>query len=297
MAVARRGEGAARSLNAATFTRDELARVVEDVIDAGDPEAIRRLPGADPARGDILLAGALILEEVMDGFGLEEMIVSEYALREGVLLDTVRRRSGATAHLADIRRQGVLHLMELAVDDPDHAFQTAWLADELYCALAPSLEIDPGAEEILEAAALLANVGLWISHAGHHQHSYYVIRSSEHLTGFTDREIELIAQVARYHRKSAPSDRHPAYAALGSGDRKLVRALAAVLRIAIGLDRSHAELVQSVEVDTSDDEVVIRIGAPDPDVDLSLELWSANQRSDLLAEVLDRPVRIVAAGD
>ncbi len=315
MAIARRGEET-RSLNAAKFTRKELGAVIADVIEAGAPESVKRLPGADPTRGDILLAGALILEEVMEGFGLDEMMVSEYALREGVLLDAVRRRSGESAHLADIRRQGVLHLMELAVDDPDHGFQTAWIADELYRALEPELEISSDSEEILEAAALLSNVGLWISHSRHHQHSYYVIRSSEHLTGFTDREIELIAQVARYHRKSAPSDRHPAFAALSPADRQVVCSLAAILRIAIGLDRSHAELVQSVTVDLNggdsapeagdqdetgeegeagdegEGEIVIRVGGADPDADLSLEVWSANQRSDLLAEVLGRPVRI-----
>jgi exopolyphosphatase/guanosine-5'-triphosphate,3'-diphosphate pyrophosphatase len=293
MALARRGDDVPRSLNAATLSRKDLVAVIDDVVAAGDAEAIGRLPGSDPSRGDILLAGALILEAVMEGFGLDELIVSEYALREGVLLDATRRLTAApTRHLGDIRRQGVLHLMELSVDDPDHAFQTAWLACRLFDLLGDDLGVPPEHEELLEAAALLANVGLWLSHSRHHQHSYYMIRNSEHLTGFTDGEIEIVAQVARYHRKSAPSvDRHPAYAALDEGDREVVRRLAALLRVAIGLDRSHAELVQRVEVRRDADSIVIEVGGDD-EADLALELWSASQRTGLLQEVLGREVRV-----
>ena len=82
-------------------------------------------------------------------------------------------------------------------------------------------------------------MGLFVSHDGHHKHSYYVIRNSEHLTGFTDAEIELIAQVARYHRKSAPKPKHEAFAALDEDDQTIVRTLAGILRVAIGLDRAH----------------------------------------------------------
>ncbi len=297
MAMARGGEDTPRSMNAATLSRADLSSVIKDVVEAGDAEAVRKLPGTDPTRGDILLAGALILEEVMAGFGIEELVVSEYALREGVLLDASRKLAGTpTHHLGDIRRHGVLHLMELSVDDPDHAFQTAWLACRLFDLLGGELDVPPQNEELLEAAALLANVGLWLSHSRHHQHSYYMIRNSEHLTGFTDREIELVAQVARYHRKSAPSaERHPAFAALDERDRHIVRALSGVLRVAIGLDRSHAELVQGVEARLDADAALLSVAGSDADVDLTLEIWSAQQRVDLLEEVLGRTVSIQPA--
>ena len=106
--------------------------------------------------------------------------------------------------------------------------------------------LDEAAREYLEAAALLANVGLFISHTKHHLHTYYVIRNSEHLTGFTDREIEIIAQVARYHRKSPPKPEHEAFSRLWPDDQRLVRALAALLRVAIGLDRSYERRVATV---------------------------------------------------
>jgi exopolyphosphatase/guanosine-5'-triphosphate,3'-diphosphate pyrophosphatase len=297
MALARGGDDVPRSLNAATLTRADISSVVKDVIEAGDAEGVRKLPGTDPTRSDILLAGALILDGVMSGFGVDELVVSEYALREGVLLDAWRKLAGTpTHHLADIRRHGVLHLMELSVDDPDHAFQTAALACRLFDLLGDHLDVPPHQEELLEAAALLANVGLWLSHSRHHQHSYYMIRNSEHLTGFTDGEIELVAQVARYHRKSAPSvERHTAFAALDERDRHIVSALSGVLRVAIGLDRSHAELVQHLDVEVDDETVRIIASGDDPDVDLSLEVWSAQQRVGLLENVIGRAVTVEAA--
>ena len=106
--------------------------------------------------------------------------------------------------------------------------------------------LDGELREFLEAAALLANVGLVISHDRHHLHSYYVIRNAEQLTGFTEREVELIAQVARYHRKSAPKAKHAAFAALAPDDQRVVQVLAGILRIAVALDRTHGHVVDDV---------------------------------------------------
>ena len=106
-----------------------------------------------------------------------------------------------------------------------------------------SLEPGRAGPGVPRGGALLANVGLFISHSQHHLHSYYVIRNTERLTGLTDDEIEIIAQIARYHRKSAPKPRHAEFARLRPSDQRVVRALAGILRVAIGLDRSHARRV------------------------------------------------------
>lgn len=288
-----RGGDSPRSLNAETISRADVSACVEAIMAAGQIDAVRKLPGVDPSRADILLAGALILDEVMSVFGAEQLIFSDAALREGVLLDAVQRHAGAGHHqLSDLRRQSVLHLMEMCEEDPDHAFQVAWIAGRLLEAMGETLGLDAEAAELLDAAAMLANVGLFVSHSRHHQHSYYVIRNSEQLLGFSDREIELIAQVARYHRKSAPSDRHDAFRALPKRDRELVRALAAIIRVAIGLDRSHAEVVGTVATQVDDTSVNIVIGPREPDDDLALEQYSATQRRNLLEEVTGRAVSI-----
>ena len=216
-AAARDGTPAPRTLNNLTVTRDDIDGVVRRLAKAPTVKERARTPGLDPRRADIILAGALILEQVVDAIGVDELTFSDYALREGVLLDTWRREHGGSLHhLSDLRRRSVVRLAEQMDEDPDHSAQVARLALELFDATADRHGLGDDSREVLEAAALLANVGLFVSHAGHHKHSYYVIRNSEQLTGFTDREIELIAQVARYHRKSAPRQKHPEFAALGA---------------------------------------------------------------------------------
>ena len=295
MAWAAAGREPPRSFANQTVTSQEIAAVVQRLIDAPTVKERAALPGLDQKRADIILAGALVLEQVVDVLGIHELTFSDFALREGVLLDTwQRRRGGSLHHLQDIRRRSVDHLAALD-EDPEHSAQVARLALELFDGLADRHGLEAGAREFLEAGALLANVGVFVSHAGHHKHSYYLIRNSEHLTGFTDREIELIAQVARYHRKSAPAKKHPAWAALDDGDKHLVRVLAGILRVAVGLDRNHAARVATVEVAghraAGDGAVeIMAVPADSPTssrADISLELYEADQRKDLLADVLD----------
>jgi exopolyphosphatase / guanosine-5'-triphosphate,3'-diphosphate pyrophosphatase len=235
---------------------------------------------------------------VVHEVGAAELVFSDYALREGVLLDTWRREHGGSLHhLSDLRRRSVLRLARQMDEDPDHSAQVTRLALELFDATAPRHRLGDDSREVLEAAALLANVGLFVSHAGHHKHSYYVIRNSELLTGFTDREIELIAQVARYHRKSAPRRKHPEFAALDPDDQQRVRVLAGILRIAVGLDRNHARRVASVGCREGHGGILTIEVTPAPGEDVSLELYSANSRADLLAEALASPVEVVAVAE
>ena len=293
MVAARRGGGVPRTLNNFTVSRDDIDGVVKRLIKAPTVKERARTPGLDPRRADIILAGALILEQVVQEIGAEGLTFSDYALREGVLLDTWRRiHGGSLHHLSDLRRRSVLRLARQMDEDYGHSEHVARLALELFDATAGRHGLGDDSREVLEAAALLANVGLFVSHAGHHKHSYYVIRNSELLTGFTDREIELIAQVARYHRKSAPRKKHPEFAELQRDDQRRVRVLAGILRVAVGLDRNHGRRVTGVRV--ADDAGRLVIGAvPAPGQDVSLELYAAGTRSDLLADALDVPVTVV----
>ena len=142
--------------------------------------------------------------------------------------------------------------------------------------------LDDAAREYLEAGALLANVGLVVAHSKHHLHAYYVIRNSE-LAGLTDPEIEIIAQIARYHRKSEPKASHPEFAALTPPTRQLVRTLAGILRVAIGLDRSHAAASPPCAPSVHAKRVVVLV-EPEPGADIGLELYAANERKDSSSE-------------
>ena len=182
-------------------------------------------------------------------------------------------------------------------EDPAHSAQVARLALQLFDATAERHRLGDDSREVLRPP-LLANVGLFVSHAGHHKHSYYVIRNSELLTGFTDREIELIAQVARVPpRKSVPRRKHPEFAALDRDDERRVRVLAGLLRVAVGLDRNHAARVASVAaVPGGDGPIVIEV-MPVDSQDVSLEMYAATARSGLLAEALGASVEVVEVVD
>ena len=295
--VAARDGAVPQSMNGFRLTAADLSWVVGELASATTPAERREIPGIDAARADILVGGAVLLEQVARLLAVEEFQISEYALREGVLLDGLHRlRGGTTHHLSDLRRASVFHLVELCDDDPDHAVQVARLALGLHDALAERLELGDPERELLEAAALLANVGLFISHSRHHKHSYYVIRNSEHMMGFTDREVELIALVARYHRRSVPSvDKHPEFAALTEADRRVVRSLAALLRVAIGLDRNHDASVAGLEVRDEGEQVRVVLTAVSG-AEVAVEAATATERAGLLSELLDTPVVVEASG-
>lgn len=303
MALARSGDDLPTDMNGQVLTRKALGKVIADLEGAGTTEERSKLPGMDTSRADILLGGALVLEGVCDSFGAESLTFSDYALREGVLLDTfTRRRSGAMHHLSDLRRASVMHLLEVCDDDPEHAVRVARHSLALFDLLGSRLGLGDDDRELLEAAALLANVGLFISHSAHHKHSYYVIRNAEHLTGFTDNEKELIAQVARYHRKSDPSaTKHAEFAELSELDRERVRSMAAVLRVAIAFDRNHDGGVAAVSLgeptdgSTANRETTLVMHAAG-DRSLELELFSAADRSSMLADRLGAPVSFEVAG-
>ena len=286
-----------RTYNCQKLTRSALAKVIDKLLSCPTSDTRRKIAGLESERADIIVAGALILEGVYDIFGVRSMTFSEYALREGVLLDTLSRMNGTTMHhLRDVTRHSVRHLADVCDPEPEHSRHVAMLALQLFDATRRLHGLEPVCREYLEAGALLANVGLIISHDRHHLHSYYVIRNSEHLVGFTDHEIEIISQVARYHRKSAPKKSHGDFARLTEPDQRLVRKLAAILRIAIGLDRSHDGRVAGLTVTRRDKQVTISLTpiSGDVPVDLSLELYAAAERRQLFEDVTDTQVAFIA---
>lgn len=292
MVQAGRGGAPLRSVSGATFTRAELDAVVAALARARTAKDRLKVPGLDPRRADIILAGAVLLEQIFAELGIEEMVVSDSALREGILLDAIQRsRQDALHQLRDLREQSVRHLASIYPDEQEHAEHTAELALQLYEGVADVHRLPDVCEEWLQAAALLANVGLFISHARHHLHTYYIIRNAEQLTGFTDSEVEIIAQVARYHRKSAPKPSHPDFARLDLEDQHVVRVLAGILRIAVALDRTHAGVVRSVACERRGRRLSVHLKTAGDDA--GLEVYTAEARRGLLQDALGLQVRFV----
>jgi exopolyphosphatase/guanosine-5'-triphosphate,3'-diphosphate pyrophosphatase len=294
MIRARRGPEPLRQVGMTRFTAGELADLVDDLASRSRVADRLAVPGLDPRRADIILGGVVVLEQVFKALGIDELVTSDYALREGVLLDVVgRRQAGTLGHLRDLRYESVVHLAALVPGEKEHCERIAALAVQLFEGTWHLSRLSDEAEEWLEAAALLQNVGLVISHDRHHLHSYYVIRNSELLTGFTDHEIEVIALVARYHRKSTPKSRHLEYANLPEADQRVVKILSGILRIAAGLDRTRAGAISRLRVDNeSADEPLRILVEATPGADTDLEVYSARNRKDLLEEALGVSVEI-----
>jgi exopolyphosphatase/guanosine-5'-triphosphate,3'-diphosphate pyrophosphatase len=285
------GEGP-RSMNGATFTRQQLQTVLRTIADAPDVAARSEIPGIDSTRADIILAGAIILEELAAALDISEFTYCDFALREGLLFNEMTRLS--PGGVDDIRHVALASATKLAMrcdDDFSHAQSVARLACTLFDQLSEHFELEQNDRLYLETASLLANVGITVSHAKHHLHSYYIIRHAD-LLGLTDDEIEIIAQIARYHRKGEPKTSHEPFGALSTHDQNRIRLLSSILRVAIGLDRTHDGRIEHVQVGVQKNDITITISSSQK-TDIDLNVYAANERTSLLGEVFDHKVTVV----
>lgn len=280
------------SLNGMTYARGDLRATIERILATRSAEERLAIPGMEAKRADVIVAGAIILEQALLGLGIDELRISTYALREGIVFDTVQKDTDIRRfhHLAHLRYESVDNVCELYRVRRPHADHVKNLAVRLFDGLRLLHGYGDRELELLEAAALLHDVGYHIGADQHHKHSEYIIRNSA-MPGFTNDETEIIAAIARYHRKSHPKKKHAGFMALTPEEQQVVRVLASILRIAEGLDRRQQQLVQRVRVDVSGDGIDIFLTVISGLADI--ELWGAERRKDLLEETLHLPVRFV----
>ncbi len=290
-----RGEAIELPLNNVSFTRAELLETVKNILTFITPVERIEIEGLDPDRADIMPAGAIILEQIFLALGIKILTVSEYSLREGILLDSIEKMhtKKPSVYLHNLRRSSVLHLAEIYHYEKKHAHHVNGLALQLFDQTKYLHKLNGQAREYLEAAAILHEVGSFVSHTQHHRHSYYLIRNAE-LFGYTENEKEIIANVARYHRKSHPKIKHEGYNLLSNEDKILVSKLASLLRIADGLDRSHASRIQQLKVRKISRKLRVRVYHASK-VKPDLELWGANRKKQLFEIVFRKRIEFVAA--
>ncbi len=209
----------------------------------------RAYPGISAQRAEIIVAGGQILEGVMRALNLKSLRTCAWALREGVIIDRLREMESESSppvpDVSDQRLRGVHAVGRRFGYEEVHAHQVAQLAEQIFDDIVATTKLTRHQRTLLSAAALLHDVGYHIAHESHHKHTLYLIKNSE-LTGFSESERDVIANVARYHRGTAPKERHTEYAALGQADREVVCQLGAILRLAEALDRSHDSRVRRV---------------------------------------------------
>ncbi len=280
------------SYNSYTVDAGELLDAASLILETPKPSGRLRIPGLDPTRSDIIAGGAAIIEQVIRELRIPSVTISEFALREGIIRDAAERSvfHTGTPGLHDIRLASVRHLAKKLQAEMEHSEQVASLALSLFDQTAALHRGDRRDRELLEAASILHEAGLFISHEKHHQHSYYLIRNAE-LLGFREDEKEIIANVARYHRKSHPKLKHEPFGLLPESSRRTVRALSALLRIADGLDRTHRGVVAGIRVSVTRNTVRIRPRIR-RGMDAELEIWGAGQKKELFEEEFGRKVKI-----
>jgi exopolyphosphatase/guanosine-5'-triphosphate,3'-diphosphate pyrophosphatase len=240
------------------------------------------IPGMPDKRSQVILAGALVLQEAMTLLGVESISVCEHALREGVIVDWMLTHGlieDLLHYQGSIRQRHVLKTAKKYHVNLEYSNRVGEFAISLFDQTKGKLH-NWGAEEreLLWAAATLHNCGHYISYCDHHKHSYYLIRNGE-LLGYTDTQIEIIANIARYHCKSPPKKKHENYRRLlHKQHQQMVNQLSAILRLAVALERRQIGAIQQVQCQyyTESQEFKIQIFPSHPDDDSTLELWSLN---------------------
>ena len=279
-------------MNKYTFDEDSLYKAVKKILKAETETERAKIPGLDYKRADIIPAGAIILEQIFIELGIKKITLSNYALREGILIDTISKEQTGfqLGNLSDICYKSIITLAENCNYDKIHSEQVLKLSVTIFDYLKIKFHLSEKDKESLEAAALLHDIGHSISHSQHHRHSYYLIRNSEML-GFNENEIEIIANIARYHRKSHPKLKHEEYNKLSKDDKDKIKKLAGILRIADGLDRGHKSVIKDIEI-TSIGKNLSLLLKTEPGSDVSLEIWGANLRKKLFEEAFETEITI-----
>lgn len=278
------------ALNQTGFTRQEFEKFYRSVISL-DAAARRKLTGLDEKRVDLIVPGLVLINTIFRIFDLKEVIISESALREGMVAHYISGiRGRKDGERLDIRRQSVIELAYRCNWHKPHSRQVARLSVMLFDQLQPLHGLKPQYRELLEYSALLHNIGEFISIATHHKHSQYIIMNGD-LRGFTPAEIEIIGNVARYHRKTPPSPKHPLYAQLKPSHQWAVDVLSGILRIANGLERGHRQNVVSITASIDEQQIVLEVMTKfEPDI----ELWAVESLKSWLQEVFKRSIVIQA---
>ena len=294
--------GTVRNLAAASMLADDLPShgvqghsIGKDGLDAlvdrlaGMSAAERgRVPGIKPERGDLILAGAIVVQTVLECGGFDAIQSTEAGLREGVFFERLLARTEPPL-LDDVRRAAVTNVASQYHVDFAHARHVARLALDMWDELAVA-GVHPGAaeeRELLWSAAMLHDLGTAIDYDDHHKHSRYLILNAR-LFGFTPRETALIGQMARYHRKGNPSLGECAVLAKAGDDAMLSRC-SAVLRLAEQLERSRDQTVRRARVEIVDGGVELRLDAVG---DASVARWAAERQRDIFQRAFDRELTV-----
>jgi exopolyphosphatase/guanosine-5'-triphosphate,3'-diphosphate pyrophosphatase len=277
-----------------SLTLDELRALNQELASYSLEDRVR-VARLNRQRAEIIVPGGQLLEALMEALNVNELISCDWALREGVVIASLARRVGTvTTSPAKLERdpslRGALALTRHYRADLKHAHRVAYLAQQLFDELRPLHLLGGEHRRLLAAAALLHDIGYFVSHTGHHKHSAYLIQNSD-LPGFTAPEVSVIANVAYYHRGGAAKSKKDYFSEIRPQDREVVRKLAALLRLADALDRDHQGRVRSLRCEIGDAAVRL-VARCSRETDTMR--WRLEERADMFSEVFGRKIELLA---
>lgn len=294
-AMARNGHGAAAASPPDHILLADLDRLLRELAELTPDQRMQRW-GLKPDRADTILPAGVVYARLAQLAGSDRLLVPRVGIKDGLAQELIAGHLAAFS-AADHEQVALASCRALGQKfgyEAEHAETVRSLSRQLFDQTAALHGLDQRARVLLEAAALLHDIGVVVQNSGHHKHSHYLIRNSE-IVGLTEEERELVALVARHHRRAPPGRDLADIAALKRRERSLVERLAALLRVADALDRQHSALVQSVTTTIADDRVELRPTlAPGQSSPLLLEQRGLEEKGDLFAELFGRRVRLIA---
>lgn len=278
------------TLNELEFSAEDFCEFYDEFILLNE-EKRTKVSGLDLKRVGFINTGVVLVNLLIRKFDIKKVRISVQALREGIIIRYAKKEMkglSLSEQIADPRRRSVFELLRKCQWHESHSTHVASLSLILFDELKGELSLEEEDRELLEYAAYMHDIGYYIAHSAHHKHALYIIRNAE-LKGFRQEEIEIMANVARYHRRSTPKQRHSEYWKLDKGLRERIRKLSGILRVADGLDRSHFQNVQKLSVESKSKELILGIETID---EPHLEIWGAMRKSLLLEEVTGKKLVI-----
>ncbi|MGA8853407.1 MAG: Ppx/GppA phosphatase family protein, partial [Christiangramia sp.] len=280
------------TLNELVFDASDFKELYKEFIQL-DRKERSNIKELDEKRIDIINPGMVLLKYLVKKFNIKDIKISEAALRDGMILNFInkeRPKLDLVANFPDPRKRSIFELLRKCNWMEAHSTHVAGMALQLFDEFKEELKLEEKDRDLLEYAALMHDIGYYISYSKHHKHALYLIRHSD-LRGFNEDEINIMANVARYHRRSTPKKRHFLYKKLEKPLQKKVKRLSALLRVADGLDRSHYQNVEKLEIDNGTEKVNLYITTMgDPE----LEIWGAERKSKLFQKVTGKKLEIYA---
>lgn len=292
MAFARRSGGAVpESVNQMGVKRSEIDELHDELISTS-AAGRAKIKGLDEGRADIIVAGSTLLVTAMDMFGLDRLVASEWALREGMVLDAIAHHDSAdwSGDPRAIRSASVLDLCRRCNWDEEHSRQVARLALRIFDETSELHGMGSGARELLVHAGHLHDIGAHVSTEGHHKHSAYLIRHGR-LRGFPPYEVSMLGAIARHHRGGPPKRSKEPFSLVPEEHQEDVVKLTALLRLADGLDKARAQAVSDVRFEADGQSARLVVSA---DADIDVDLWGARRKRQLFESVFDRHLDVIA---